>query len=59
MADDSKNVLALLNGLAKRTYYGETEITDDFLKQEIFPNLSDEDFTNLLSKCSSLIKVKH
>ncbi|XP_045187297.1 COMM domain-containing protein 1-like [Mercenaria mercenaria] len=56
MADDTKNVLALLNGLAKRTYYGESEITDDFLKQEIFPDLSDDDFAGLLSKCSSLIK---
>ncbi|KAL4238894.1 Copper metabolism (Murr1) domain containing 1 [Mactra antiquata] len=56
MADDSKNILALLNGLAKRVYYGETEITDEFLKQEIFPNISEDEFSGLVGKCSSLLK---
>ena len=57
MADETKNYVALLNGLAKQKYYGEHEITNEFLKQEIFPNLNDDEFDQLLSKCTLLLKV--
>lgn len=58
MADDTKTLVALLNGIAKRSYFGENEITNEFLKSEIYPELPEEDFNNLVSKCSSLLKVK-
>lgn len=58
MAEDSKNLLALLNGIAKRTYYNETEYTDEFLKSQIYPDISDDDFQAIVSKFMGLVKVK-
>jgi len=56
MADDPKCYQALLNGLAKRNYYGSPEFTDEVLKDEIYPELNQEDFNRLISKCSGLLK---
>lgn len=57
MADETKTLVALLNGITKRTYYGEEEITNEFLKSEIYPNMSDDEFNSLIAKCASLLKV--
>ena len=57
MADESKNFLALLNGIAKRSYYGEAEITDELLKSELFPNNSDDEFNALLTRANGIVKV--
>ena len=57
MADDPKLFLGLLNGVAKRTYYGEADITDELLKSELFSNLSDDEFNALLSRATGIIKV--
>lgn len=57
MAANAKNISALLTGLAKRNYYNEPEYTDDFLKNQIFPDLSDEDYATLLKRCSNYMKV--
>ncbi|XP_033734449.1 COMM domain-containing protein 1-like [Pecten maximus] len=56
MAEETKNTIALLNGLARRTYYKEDEITDEFLKSQIYPEMSDEDFNRLVSRFSGLMK---
>ncbi|XP_069109621.1 COMM domain-containing protein 1-like [Argopecten irradians] len=56
MAEETKNTIALLNGLARRTYYKEDEITDEFLKSQIYPDMSDEEFTRLVSRFSGLMK---
>ncbi|KAJ8309499.1 hypothetical protein KUTeg_014373 [Tegillarca granosa] len=56
MAEDSKNLLALLNGVAKRTYYNETEFTDEFLKSQIYPDIAEDDFQAIVSKFTGLIK---
>ncbi|XP_005112903.2 COMM domain-containing protein 1 [Aplysia californica] len=56
MADDAKCFQALLNGLAKRNYYGVKELTDDVLKEEIYPELGQEEFNRLNSKCTGLLK---
>ncbi|XP_046373002.1 COMM domain-containing protein 1-like [Haliotis rufescens] len=56
MADDPKSTLALLNGIARRNYYGDKDITDSFLKDEIYPDLPEDQFSQLLSRCSSLLK---
>jgi len=53
----SKSFLGLLNGLARRTYYGDENITDGFLKEELYPEMPEGDFEALLSKCNGLIKV--
>lgn len=56
MAAADKNVLGLLNGLARRTYFGENEITDDFLHQELFNEVSQDDFVAMLKRYEVLMK---
>ncbi|KAI8507761.1 PREDICTED: COMM domain-containing protein 1-like [Branchiostoma belcheri] len=56
MAESSKSFLGLLNGLARRSYYGDENITDGFLKEELYPEMPEGDFEALLSKCNGLIK---
>ena len=36
-----KSLLAFLNGLSKKLYFGEQDITDDFLRNEVL-GISDE-----------------
>ena len=55
--EESRVVLGLLNGLAKREYFGQHEFSDEFLKEELMKIASDEEFSALLSKCKSLLKV--
>lgn len=59
MADDAKCFLGLLNGLTKRIYYGNDEFSDEFLKNEIYPDIPDEEFRKLVTKCMGIIKVNH
>ncbi|XP_070576865.1 COMM domain-containing protein 1-like [Ptychodera flava] len=57
MADQgSRSLLGLLNGIAKYTYYGDTVITDGFLKEELYPNTAEDEFQTLLTKCKTLMK---
>ncbi|KAH9499614.1 COMM domain-containing protein 1 [Bulinus truncatus] len=54
--DDAKCFLALLNGISRKNYYGHPEITEDYLKQEIYPDSSQEDFTRICSRANGLLK---
>ncbi|KAL8606530.1 hypothetical protein ACOMHN_015570 [Nucella lapillus] len=56
MADDAKSFLALMNGLTRKNYYGQTEITNEFLKEQIYPNLSQEEFDHVFNRCRGLMK---
>lgn len=56
MAAADKNFVGLLNGLARRSYFAEHDITDEFLKEELFPDLEQDDFDALLKKYDSLLK---
>ncbi|KAJ7390809.1 negative regulation of sodium ion transmembrane transport [Desmophyllum pertusum] len=56
MAAADKNVVGLLNGLARREYFGESEITDDFLHQELFSDLSKEQFDAMLKRYDNLMR---
>ena len=46
MADGSavvdKPLLAFLNGISKRQYFGEAEITDEFLREEVLGGMAEE-----------------
>ncbi|XP_048738267.1 COMM domain-containing protein 1-like [Ostrea edulis] len=53
---DTKTISALLTGLARRRYYNESEYTDEFLKSQIFPDSSDEEYASLLRRCSNYMK---
>ena len=56
--EEARTVLGLLNGLAKREYLGQEELSDEFLKEELMADTSEEDFLALLAKIKSLMKVK-
>lgn len=56
MATADKNVVGLLNGLARRNFFSESDITDEFLHQELFPDLSQEQFAAMLKKFDSLMR---
>ena len=56
MAAADKNVVGLLNGIARREYFGESEITDDFLHQELFSDLSEEQFDAVLKRYEALMR---
>ena len=51
-----KIVTGLLNGIAKRDYYDEPDVSDEFLKQQLFPELPQEDFDIILSKYQTILK---
>ena len=42
MGEVDKSLLAFLNGLSKRLVFGETEITDEFLRNEVLGGISEE-----------------
>ena len=42
MADIDKTLLAFLNGLSKRVYFSESDITDEFLRNEVLNGISEE-----------------
>merc|ERR1711963_775386 len=56
MADDAKSFLALLNGLSRKTYDGQDEITEEFLKEQIYPECPQEVFDQRLNRCRGLLK---
>ena len=56
MAAADKNVVGLLNGIARRKYFAEKEITDEFLHQELFPEISRGDFDAQLKRYEALMK---
>jgi uncharacterized protein YbaA (DUF1428 family) len=56
MTDSNKNLLALINGIIRRDYYDDETITDDLLKQELFPAQSCDGFAALVNKIRSIIK---
>ena len=57
MSED-RNLLGLLNGIARHDYYKEDEITDEFLKNELYPDMGEAEFEALVQKARGLTKVK-
>ncbi|KAK3733028.1 hypothetical protein RRG08_002630 [Elysia crispata] len=56
MADDAKCFAAFVNGLSKQIYFRNAELTDKVLKEQIYPDISDDDFNRLKSKTTGLLK---
>ncbi|XP_076351808.1 COMM domain-containing protein 1-like isoform X1 [Tachypleus tridentatus] len=52
MAEETsqKSLLGLLNGLARREYYGDASVTNEFLHHELYPDLSVENFNQIVDK---------
>ncbi len=57
-ADATKSLGGLLNGIAQIVYYNNTEITEELLKTELYPDLQQEEFNALYGKMKGLLKVK-
>ncbi len=56
-ADSQRCVSALLNGITQILYYGNTEITEEFLKNELYAEMTQDEFRALHDKMRSLLKV--
>ncbi|XP_035262074.1 COMM domain-containing protein 1 [Anguilla rostrata] len=54
--DSSKSLNGLLNGIAQIVYYNNSEISEELLKNELYPDLSQEEFHVLLEKMKGLLK---
>ncbi|KAM3931502.1 COMM domain-containing protein 1 [Leptodactylus fuscus] len=55
-AESSKALSGLLNGIAQSRYYGNTEITEELLKRELYPELPADEFRALHDKMQGIIK---
>ncbi|KAL7852361.1 hypothetical protein SRHO_G00181460 [Serrasalmus rhombeus] len=55
-ADSVKALSGLLNGIAQKAYYGNSDITEDLLKSEIYPDMSQEEFHALHEKMRGVLK---
>ena len=54
MAD--KKLMGLLNGITKRDFYGDTDISNEFLKEQLYPDLPEEDFEVILTQYQNILK---
>ncbi|XP_062304481.1 COMM domain-containing protein 1 [Osmerus eperlanus] len=54
--DPTKSLNGLLNGIAQKVYYNNGEITEELLKNELFPDLAQEEFNALHEKMRGLLK---
>ena len=57
MSEESKTLQALLNGLVRHDYLGDSDMTDVFLKAELYPNVEDAVYSQMIHKARGLIKV--
>ena len=57
MSDPNKMLMGLINGVIRLDYYGDNTITEELLKQELYPDESSDSFVALLHKIRTLIKV--
>ncbi|KAM9317181.1 COMM domain-containing protein 1 [Gastrophryne carolinensis] len=55
-AEKAKVLSGLLNGIAQMRYYNRTEISEELLKRELYPDLSPEEFRALHDKMAAIIK---
>ncbi|XP_030004421.1 COMM domain-containing protein 1 [Sphaeramia orbicularis] len=54
--DATKSLSGLLNGIAQKVYYNNPEITEELLKSELYPDLSQDEFKALHDKMRGLLK---
>lgn len=57
-AEAARALSGLLNGVAQKVYFGKAEITEELLREQLFPELSPEDFRVLYERMSGLLKVR-
>ncbi|XP_054460833.1 COMM domain-containing protein 1 [Anoplopoma fimbria] len=54
--DATKSLGGLLNGIAQKVYYNNTEITEELLKNELYAELPQDEFTALHGRMKGLLK---
>ncbi|XP_062866197.1 COMM domain-containing protein 1 [Trichomycterus rosablanca] len=54
--DAVKSLSALLNGIAQIVYYYKSEMTEELLKEEIYPDMPQEEFRSLFERMRGLLK---
>ncbi|KAJ3614429.1 hypothetical protein NHX12_018002 [Muraenolepis orangiensis] len=52
----TKSLTGLLNGIAQKTYYNNEDITEELLKTELYPELSQENFNALHERMKGILK---
>ncbi|XP_003215256.1 COMM domain-containing protein 1 isoform X1 [Anolis carolinensis] len=52
----AKPLLGLLNGVAQAVYYGNAEITEALLREQLFPDMAPQEFGVLLAKMTGIVK---
>lgn len=57
-AEAARALGALLSGVAQKVFFGKAEITEELLREQLFPELSAHDFRALYERMSGLLKVK-
>ncbi|XP_042301322.1 COMM domain-containing protein 1 isoform X3 [Sceloporus undulatus] len=55
-AEASKPFLGLLNGVAQAAYYGNKEITEELLREQLYPDMAPQEFAALRAKAAGLLK---
>jgi len=58
MSDPNKMFVGLISGIIRLDYYGDSSITEELLKQELYPDDSADSFAALLHKIRTVIKVR-
>lgn len=53
----AKPLLGLLNGIAQATYYGNSDITEELLRDQLYPETAAQEFGALLAKMRGIVKV--
>ncbi|KAM7394757.1 hypothetical protein PAMP_021543 [Pampus punctatissimus] len=52
----AKALSGLLNGVAQKEFYNNSEVTEELLKVQLYPQLQEEDFKALHEKMKGLVK---
>ncbi|KAM9856793.1 COMM domain-containing protein 1 [Aulostomus maculatus] len=55
-AEATKSLSGLLNGIAQKVYYHNSEMTEELLRRELYPDLSRDEFTDLHEKMRGFLK---
>ncbi|XP_072860071.2 COMM domain-containing protein 1 isoform X2 [Pogona vitticeps] len=54
--ETGKPLLGLLNGIAQATYYGNAEITEELLREQLYPETAPQEFGVLRAKMTGIVK---
>ena len=54
---DVKILGGLVSGLAKRTFFGDASFTDEFIKEQLFPDTTVEEFDGLVQQFEGLLRT--